>query len=118
MIRNSSSSSSSRSIVLLLWLSLLCTTITRTVEGADNNNNNNAAQNYNDQNYKHTSLDEPFQSSFHHLQHSACVTLYTRNGRSGCGTVDRQSQAGAIYYYQGNGRSQIVTMLLSLKNTN
>jgi nicastrin len=52
---------------------------------------------------KHTSLDEPFQSSFHHLQHSACVTLYHRNGRVGCGTIDRETQAGPIYYYDGNG---------------
>lgn len=51
---------------------------------------------------KHTSLDEPFQSSFHHLQHSACVTLYHRNGRVGCGTIDRETQAGPIYYYDGN----------------
>lgn len=52
---------------------------------------------------KHTSLDEPFQSSFHHLQHSACVTLYHRNGRAGCGTIDRDTQAGPIYYYDGSG---------------
>jgi nicastrin len=52
---------------------------------------------------RHTSLDEPFQSSLHHLQHSACVTLYHRNGRVGCGTIDRDAQSGPIYYYDGNG---------------
>ncbi|KAG7353544.1 Nicastrin family protein [Nitzschia inconspicua] len=52
---------------------------------------------------EHTSLDQPFQSSFHHLQHSPCVTLYHRNGRAGCGTIDRETQAGPIYYYDGSG---------------
>lgn len=49
----------------------------------------------------HTSLDEPFQSAFHSLKHSPCVTLYNRKGRSGCGTVDREAQSGPIYYYDG-----------------
>jgi nicastrin len=50
---------------------------------------------------KHTSLDEPFQSSFHNLVHSPCVTLYNRKGRAGCGTIDRETQSGPIYYYDG-----------------
>lgn len=50
---------------------------------------------------KHTSLDEPFQSAFHNLVHSPCVTLYNRKGRAGCGTVDRETQSGPIYYYDG-----------------
>ena len=47
---------------------------------------------------KHKSLNEPFQSSFHNLNHSPCVTLYHRAGRVGCGTVDRETQTGPIYY--------------------
>jgi nicastrin len=51
---------------------------------------------------KHKTLNEPFQSSFHNLQHSPCVTLYNRAGRVGCGTVDREVQSGPIYYYDGS----------------
>ena len=51
---------------------------------------------------KHKTLNEPFQSSFHNLKHSPCVTLYNRVGRIGCGTVDRDAQSGPIYYYDGN----------------
>eukprot|EP00535_Pseudo-nitzschia_heimii_P009163 CAMPEP_0197173592 /NCGR_PEP_ID=MMETSP1423-20130617/463_1 /TAXON_ID=476441 /ORGANISM="Pseudo-nitzschia heimii, Strain UNC1101" /LENGTH=797 /DNA_ID=CAMNT_0042622427 /DNA_START=86 /DNA_END=2479 /DNA_ORIENTATION=- len=51
---------------------------------------------------KHKSLSEPFQSSFHDLEHSPCVTLYNRQGRAGCGTVDRETQTGPIYYYDGS----------------
>lgn len=51
---------------------------------------------------EHVSLDEPFQSSFHHLQHIPCVTLYHRNGRVGCGTIDRDTQAGPLFYYDGS----------------
>jgi nicastrin len=54
---------------------------------------------------KHTSLDEPFQSSFHNLKHSPCVTLYNRKGRSGCGTADRDASAGPLYYYDGSSSS-------------
>eukprot|EP00537_Pseudo-nitzschia_pungens_P001159 CAMPEP_0172368850 /NCGR_PEP_ID=MMETSP1060-20121228/29602_1 /TAXON_ID=37318 /ORGANISM="Pseudo-nitzschia pungens, Strain cf. cingulata" /LENGTH=780 /DNA_ID=CAMNT_0013093587 /DNA_START=93 /DNA_END=2435 /DNA_ORIENTATION=+ len=51
---------------------------------------------------KHESLNEPFQKTFHNLEHSACTTLYNRKGRSGCGTIDRESQAGPIFYYDGS----------------
>ena len=51
---------------------------------------------------KSTSLDEPFQSAFKNLQHSGCVTLYNRNGRAGCGTEDREHEAGPLYYYNYN----------------
>jgi nicastrin len=50
---------------------------------------------------KHT-INEPFQSSFHDLKHSPCVTLYNRYGRAGCGTVDRETQSGPIFYYDGS----------------
>lgn len=53
-------------------------------------------------NSKHTSLDEPFQSSFKSLDHSPCVTLYHRNGRAGCGSVEREPQSGPLYYYDGS----------------
>lgn len=52
----------------------------------------------------HQALDEPFQSSFYKLQHSPCVTLFHRNGRAGCGTTDREAQAGPIYYYDGSSK--------------
>ena len=52
--------------------------------------------------YTHEALDEPFQSSFTKLKHSPCVTLYHRNGRAGCGSTDRQTQSGPIYYYDGS----------------
>ena len=45
------------------------------------------------------SLDQPFQSSFVHLEHSPCVTLYTRTGRIGCGTVEREAQAAPLVYF-------------------
>eukprot|EP00529_Nitzschia_sp_RCC80_P018365 CAMPEP_0113486902 /NCGR_PEP_ID=MMETSP0014_2-20120614/25235_1 /TAXON_ID=2857 /ORGANISM="Nitzschia sp." /LENGTH=808 /DNA_ID=CAMNT_0000380587 /DNA_START=130 /DNA_END=2556 /DNA_ORIENTATION=+ /assembly_acc=CAM_ASM_000159 len=51
------------------------------------------------------SIDEPFQSAFHNLKHSACVTLYNRFGRTGCGTADRDRSAGPIFYYGGGGSS-------------
>lgn len=47
------------------------------------------------------SLNEPFQSAFHNLKHSPCVTLYNREGRTGCGTVDRDAQSGPLFYYNG-----------------
>eukprot|EP00980_Cylindrotheca_fusiformis_P011662 scaffold2751_cov131-Cylindrotheca_fusiformis.AAC.29 len=51
---------------------------------------------------KSETLDEPFQSStFKHLEHSPCVGLYHREGRSGCGTADRDVQTGALYYHEG-----------------
>jgi nicastrin len=52
--------------------------------------------------YQHVSLDEPFQNSLRKLPHSACVTLYYRNGRSGCGSTDRDVQAGPLFYYDGS----------------
>lgn len=51
---------------------------------------------------QHTSLDEPFQASLRKLQHSPCVTLYHRNGRAGCGALDREVQAGPLFYYDGS----------------
>lgn len=49
-----------------------------------------------------TSLDEPFQNSFKNIKHSACVTLYNRQGRAGCGSTDRDSQSGSLFYYDGS----------------
>ena len=51
---------------------------------------------------KHKTLNEPFQSAFHNLKHSPCVTLYNREGRVGCGTVDRETQSGPIHYFDGS----------------
>ena len=53
------------------------------------------------------SLDEPFQWRFRNLPHAACVTLYHRNGRFGCGTYEREVQKGPIIYYDGSGSNQI-----------
>jgi nicastrin len=50
------------------------------------------------------SLDQPFQSSFKNLKHSPCVTLYTRSGREGCGTVERDVQSAPVYYYDGKSQ--------------
>jgi nicastrin len=51
---------------------------------------------------KSESMDQPFQAStFKHLQHSPCVGLYHRNGRAGCGTVDRDIQSGPLHYHDG-----------------
>jgi nicastrin len=49
-----------------------------------------------------TSLDKPFASSFARLEHAPCVTLYHRNGRSGCGTESRDLQKGQLQYFDGN----------------
>lgn len=54
------------------------------------------------------SLNTPFQDSFNRLEHAACVTLFHRKGRLGCGTVDRNLNVGKLVYYQGesnNGQS-------------
>jgi nicastrin len=48
------------------------------------------------------SLDEPFQTSFKNLPHTPCVTLYHRNGRVGCGTLDRENQQAPLFYYDGS----------------
>lgn len=51
---------------------------------------------------KSESMDQPFQAStFKHLQHSPCVGLYHRDGRAGCGTVDRDIQSGPLHYHEG-----------------
>jgi nicastrin len=49
-----------------------------------------------------TSLDHPFTQSFTKLSHAACVALYFRNGRVGCGTDDRSLNIGELYYFQGS----------------
>jgi nicastrin len=48
------------------------------------------------------SLNIPFQDSFSSLQHAACVTLFHRKGRLGCGTEDRNLHIGKLVYYQDN----------------
>lgn len=48
-----------------------------------------------------TSLDHPFTQSFTKVSHVACVALYYRNGRIGCGTIDRSVNIGELYYYKG-----------------
>jgi len=44
-------------------------------------------------------IDQPFQDSFNNLEHAACVTLFHRNGRLGCGTEDRSLHIGKLVYY-------------------
>ena len=53
------------------------------------------------------SLDEPFQWRFRNLPHAACVTLYHRNGRIGCGTYSREIQKGPMIYYDGSNKNKI-----------
>lgn len=48
------------------------------------------------------SLDQPFQSSFSQLPHAACVSLYHRYGRVGCGTSNRGDQSGRLQYFDGS----------------
>lgn len=45
------------------------------------------------------SLDEPFQSQFRSLPQSPCVTLFTRNGRIGCGTKSRDGMVGTVLHW-------------------
>lgn len=51
-------------------------------------------------------LDQPFTKSFSRLDHAACVTLYYRNGRIGCGTVDHSLQIGNLEYFDGSNIPQ------------
>ncbi|KAI2499580.1 Nicastrin [Fragilaria crotonensis] len=48
-------------------------------------------------------LSQPFTSSFHNLAHAPCVSLYTRDGKQGCGTSSRETQTGVLQLYQGEG---------------
>ena len=48
------------------------------------------------------SLNEPFTSAFTRLDHAACVTLFHRGGRIGCGTADHSLQIGRLKYFDGN----------------
>ena len=45
------------------------------------------------------SLEEPFQTSFEHLPHDGCVSLFHRNGRVGCGTLSRSTMTGRIVHW-------------------
>ena len=45
------------------------------------------------------SLEEPFQTSFEHLPHDGCVSLFHRNGRVGCGTLRRSTMTGRIIHW-------------------
>ena len=45
------------------------------------------------------SLEEPFQTSFEHLPHDGCVSLFHRNGRVGCGTLSRSTMIGRIVHW-------------------
>ena len=55
------------------------------------------------------SLEKPFQKSFSALQHSPCVSLYTRNGRFGCGTADRTEQSGKLVHFANSNALQAGT---------
>mmetsp|Transcript_12149 Transcript_12149/g.25726 ORF Transcript_12149/g.25726 Transcript_12149/m.25726 type:complete len:873 (+) Transcript_12149:109-2727(+) len=45
------------------------------------------------------SLNEPFQTSFEHLPHAPCVSLFHRSGRMGCGTLSRSLMTGRIVHW-------------------
>jgi nicastrin len=45
------------------------------------------------------SLDEPFQTQLRTLIQSPCVSLFTRNGRIGCGTTSRDGMKGRIMHW-------------------
>eukprot|EP00555_Chaetoceros_dichaeta_P011790 CAMPEP_0198268614 /NCGR_PEP_ID=MMETSP1447-20131203/37954_1 /TAXON_ID=420782 /ORGANISM="Chaetoceros dichaeta, Strain CCMP1751" /LENGTH=103 /DNA_ID=CAMNT_0043959755 /DNA_START=11 /DNA_END=318 /DNA_ORIENTATION=+ len=44
-------------------------------------------------------LDEPFQDSFHQLSQTACVTLFSRDKRIGCGTQSRDNSKGTLLHW-------------------
>ena len=48
-----------------------------------------------------SSLNKPFTASYRRLDHAACVSLFVRNGRLGCGTEDRSVQIGRLEYFDG-----------------
>jgi len=45
-----------------------------------------------------TTLNEPF-NNLEKLPHSPCVTLYHRNGRVGCGTLEREVMTGRLLHW-------------------
>lgn len=47
-------------------------------------------------------FDQPFTSSFSSLQHAPCVSIFHRNGRTGCGTEDHSVDVGHLFYYKGS----------------
>ena len=49
-----------------------------------------------------TSLNKPFTASYSRLDHAACVSLFHRNGRIGCGTEERDVQVGRLEYFDGD----------------
>jgi nicastrin len=49
-----------------------------------------------------TSFNKPFTASFSRLDHAACVSLFYRDGRIGCGTEDRSVQIGRLEYFDGD----------------
>jgi len=49
-----------------------------------------------------TSLNKPFTASYSRLDHAACVSLFYRDGRIGCGTEDRSVQIGVLQYFDGD----------------
>jgi nicastrin len=47
------------------------------------------------------SINSPFtHQSFSKLEHAPCVSLFTRNGRVGCGTASRSVELGKLVYYK------------------
>lgn len=46
------------------------------------------------------SLNQPFTSSFSRLEHAACVSVFYRDGRLGCGTADRSISVGRLASFQ------------------
>lgn len=49
-----------------------------------------------------TSFNKPFTASYSRLDHAACVSLFHRDGRIGCGTEDRSVQIGRLEYFDGD----------------
>lgn len=47
------------------------------------------------------SLNKPFTASYSRLDHAACVSLFHRDGRLGCGTEDHSVQIGRLEYFDG-----------------
>jgi len=61
-----------------------------------------AAKNNIDNSGNQMHFNIPFEDSFNSLDHAACVTLFHRKGRLGCGTEDRNLHVGKLVYYSYN----------------
>eukprot|EP00545_Synedropsis_sp_CCMP1620_P004897 CAMPEP_0119005330 /NCGR_PEP_ID=MMETSP1176-20130426/1653_1 /TAXON_ID=265551 /ORGANISM="Synedropsis recta cf, Strain CCMP1620" /LENGTH=837 /DNA_ID=CAMNT_0006957119 /DNA_START=130 /DNA_END=2643 /DNA_ORIENTATION=+ len=77
-----------RCFLLSLLLSAVTVTVTVTTVTAQSDSSSSV-------------LSTPFNPSFQSLAHAPCVTLFTREGKQGCGTSSRDVQTGRLQTYSG-----------------